>query len=187
MNIETHLSHARKMKEGLVAREGVGADIQPQLVLRQHQQVTGVLVMPGLERERLHANLGLAVALTDADEVVLFHEGFGVTDPDIGEYERHGSLAERFGAGDQAVHELVLVSVVTAISNVTAEQGYTYRGRTIEWKAPTIWKASDEVGLTGALPDVLRAGFRFRSEREGPAMSALEVGSFLGVLTMGVQ
>lgn len=183
MSIETHLAHAKRMKEGLVARQGVGTDIRPQLVMRKRHRTIGVLIMPEMERERLHACLGLAVALSSADEVIYFVEGYGVTGAGEVEGYVHGSLVERFAAGDPAVHECVLVAVVTAVSHAVAEQPYIYRGRTVEWKESTFPTGPVE----GALADVLSAGFKARAERKVPAMTVTSIGLYLGVPAMGTE
>jgi hypothetical protein len=141
---------AKQLKETLVAKEGVGTDIRPLLVLRSGGTTLGVVQLRGAEVTTASM---LTVAAFRPEEVISTCEAY--VDPSrLGD---HGDLSERFPT-DPAVWEVVMVSHSIPGYARGCLLPYRYVGRTVEWQDET--GRDRDVPVLSPLARAIDSGFR---------------------------
>lgn len=182
LDVAPHLRAAMLLKERVVKRDGLGADIGTLLDLRHDGVPIGVVRATRSDpqrREDLDA-LTAIIALTDTDEVAhisdshIWRADAGAAMP--GPY-RPGRLAQWFADGNPNVSEgLVVVARTRDGRGGQATAAYRCEGRQVIWERnPVPW---DSYG--GDVPDAIGLGFQHQTERPGPALPVPAVAMSLG-------
>lgn len=181
MNVEAvHLrsvTWAKLVKAEAVAQDGVGEDLPVTLMAHGEDHVLLVQL-----HEEFAASVGLVAALSATlRDCVVVHVGevyagnlHAVADADMIATPR--SLAAAFAAGDDRVHEAVVVQTFSPGGVQYREMPYRYAlGRTVEWlesttllpQALTPYDAWETLGEhTDTLAAAARAGFTFDEPEE---------------------
>jgi hypothetical protein len=181
----TALRCAVQLKECIVARDGVGSDLEPQLLLMDKRSTT-IGVMPLLmERFAAAYTMAQAIGLSDCHQAIHVVEGYEFdADPEAlrhhAEHGEHGDLAAKFAAGDKRVLEcVVVVSMYRDGACSAVRVPYTYRGRAVEWAAER-WMGPED-GADGLIPEAMGAGFDAQRGRSVRALTMVELSMRLGV------
>jgi hypothetical protein len=147
LSLAEAVQSARRLKEDIVAHQGIGEDIAPVLHLtdRDAGRYIGGFSL-STDRERRLRQLGDIVGLSDAPLVHYVHEAYQELFDRQPSREaalaawtvwqrtyNYGSLAQRFAAGDQRIVECVVVLVATATEQACAWCPYRYEGRRVVW------------------------------------------------------
>lgn len=173
------IRRAQQLKEQAVRRDGVGTDITPMLHLHKEGLSLGVAILEG-EREETLSMIIAIVALSEADQVVLVYDAYGVLSPNwIPEY---GDLARAFGNGNPDVYECLNATSVSADGTTTWLQSrYTYDGRTVVWAELSDVVTDVGIGeMDGDFPNAVRCGLQGQKERPGPPLTPPEIAAFVG-------
>ena len=166
----------RLLKQNLVAREGIGADVPFTIVTTRGPVPIGVYDGEG-DNAEIAATVHMAVTMSDCDTVLylgeLYIEPGGDHEPGVGE------LAHRFAHGDPRVKEAIAVTAVHRSGHLRSIfDPYHYEGRTVVWdplSAPyaPAWRDFHERSLLRSMGDA----FEVQAQRPGPP--ALRPGSHL--------
>lgn len=190
------LKCAKQAKEALVRREGIGADLTPNLVFLDftgHQ--LGALAVPwdGEEvRDQSLRGMSVATGLTDAAFVMVVMEAFllmayGEEAEREADAVQYGDLTRRFAAGDRDVVETLTVTGRGRNGQVLMYSlPYEYHGRTVAWlpdhPSAIDSPAGDDVEPGGEIDHALAVGFQAqeaRREQQVPALTLDGIGRCL--------
>jgi hypothetical protein len=120
----------RRRKEQVVAEGGIGADVDPVLLVTQGSMAIGAYELPD-DTAEVQATMAAAIILSDADTAYVMGDVYVSLTPFDGP---DWLLAQRFGAGDPNVVEAMSVIIVSRVGwKAVAFDLYRYRGNRIEW------------------------------------------------------
>jgi hypothetical protein len=181
------VENARQQKEEIVARSGVGSDLQPMLALHRDTELLGMVHLPGDPEAALSA-VTVAVAHSEANIVVHMGEGFWWIGGSSFDYLIHeafgqrGDLARRFAAGDEAVVECLQVAVFSVDHAMFHAAPYRYAGRTVVWQPEAISfdDGGQEKRIDGNMYASVHEGFALRATTPA-ASSPQEFGRLTGL------
>lgn len=131
------MTAAKQAKEQVVARDGVGADLMPLLLLAREDELVAMVPL-NVREDRVPGLINLAVRLTCADAVMHVTEIYALTtDNEADAMYPDPPLVQRFAQGDPNVTECLAVACFDRFGDTEYRRSsYRYVGRSVVWEEP---------------------------------------------------